>query len=47
MLDDAAERLPVGRIGQPEDFSHAVIFLMTNSFMTGTVINVNAGNLLS
>jgi NAD(P)-dependent dehydrogenase (short-subunit alcohol dehydrogenase family) len=39
----AAEAVPAKRIGQPIDIGHAVVFLMTNSFVTGTVLEVNGG----
>jgi len=39
-----AERLPVGRIGTPEDLAHAAIFLMENEFTTGTVLHVDGGH---
>ncbi len=41
-----AQRLPVGRVGTAEDCAHAVLFLMTNEFVTGTVLHVNGGSLL-
>jgi len=39
-----AERLPVGRIGTPEDLAHAAIFLMENEFTTGAVLHVDGGH---
>ncbi|WP_394832993.1 SDR family oxidoreductase [Pendulispora rubella] len=39
-----AQRLPVGRIGTPDDLGHAAIFLMTNGFTTGTVLHVDGGH---
>jgi NAD(P)-dependent dehydrogenase (short-subunit alcohol dehydrogenase family) len=48
--DGFAERLssslPVGRIGAPEDLAHAVLFLMTNPYTTGTVLQVDGGALI-
>jgi NAD(P)-dependent dehydrogenase (short-subunit alcohol dehydrogenase family) len=38
--------LPVGRIGRPEDVAEAVIFLMTNGFVTGTVLSIDGGGSL-
>lgn len=38
--------VPAGRIGQPEDIGRAAVFLMTNSFITGTVLQVDGGALL-
>jgi NAD(P)-dependent dehydrogenase (short-subunit alcohol dehydrogenase family) len=42
----AAKRLPVRRVGQPEDIAHAVLFLMTNRFTTGITLTVDGGNRL-
>jgi NAD(P)-dependent dehydrogenase (short-subunit alcohol dehydrogenase family) len=38
--------LPVGRIGRPEEVAAAVIFLMTNGFVTGTVLRIDGGGAL-
>lgn len=37
--------IPVGRLGQPEDIAHAVLFLVSPraSFITGETIHVNGG----
>lgn len=39
-----AARLPVGRIGQPDDLGHAAVFLMENQFTTGAVLTVDGGH---
>jgi NAD(P)-dependent dehydrogenase (short-subunit alcohol dehydrogenase family) len=36
-------RLPVGRIGRPEEVAAAVIFLMSNGFVTGAVLPIDGG----
>jgi NAD(P)-dependent dehydrogenase (short-subunit alcohol dehydrogenase family) len=38
-----AAKLPVGRIGRPEEVAEAVLFLMTNGFVTGTVLSIDGG----
>jgi glucose 1-dehydrogenase len=38
--------LPLKRLGRPEELAHAVLFLMTNGYTTGTVLHVNGGALL-
>lgn len=38
--------LPLGRLGRPEELAHAVVFLMTNGYVTGTVLHVDGGSLL-
>jgi NAD(P)-dependent dehydrogenase (short-subunit alcohol dehydrogenase family) len=45
-LADMAERLPVGRIGQPDDIADAIAFLMGNGFTTGTTLHVEGGHRL-
>ena len=41
-----AARLPVGRIGTPEEIADAFMFLAGNGFVTGTVLHVDGGKLL-
>lgn len=38
-----ADALPVRRIGEYEDMARAVMFLIENQFMTGTVLRVDGG----
>jgi NAD(P)-dependent dehydrogenase (short-subunit alcohol dehydrogenase family) len=38
--------LPVGRIGRPEEVAAGVIFLMSNGFVTGTVLAIDGGGSL-
>ncbi len=37
------ERTPAGRPGTPEDVGAAAVFLMTNGFVTGSVLDVDGG----
>jgi NAD(P)-dependent dehydrogenase (short-subunit alcohol dehydrogenase family) len=46
MLAAMAERLPVGRVGQPEDIADAISFLIGNGFSTGTTLHVEGGHRL-
>lgn len=41
-----ADRLPVKRIGYPEDAGQAIVMLMTNPFATGTILDLDGGNFL-
>jgi NAD(P)-dependent dehydrogenase (short-subunit alcohol dehydrogenase family) len=43
MFAARAAKLPVGRIGRPEEVAEAVVFLMTNGFITGTVLPIDGG----
>ncbi|NOK33939.1 SDR family oxidoreductase [Corallococcus exercitus] len=45
-LDAMAQRLPVGRVGRPDDIAQAVCFLMENGFTTGSVLHVDGGHRL-
>ena len=40
---DHAGSTPVPRIGQPDDVALAVVFLMSNTFVTGAVLHVDGG----
>jgi NAD(P)-dependent dehydrogenase (short-subunit alcohol dehydrogenase family) len=39
-------QLPLRRLGRPEELAHAVVFLMTATYVTGTVLHVDGGSLL-
>jgi NAD(P)-dependent dehydrogenase (short-subunit alcohol dehydrogenase family) len=41
--DAAAAKLPLGRIGDPDEIAHAALFLAENSFTTGTTLDVDGG----
>ena len=43
VFDEQARTLPVGRVGRPEDVGHAVLFMVENGFVTGTVIECDGG----
>lgn len=46
LLAAMAERLPVGRVGTADDIAHAIVFLLGNGYMTGTVLHVEGGHRL-
>ncbi|MFL6631739.1 MAG: SDR family oxidoreductase [Massilia sp.] len=45
-LDAMAQKLPVGRIGRPEDIADGIRFLMRNGFATGSVLHLDGGHRL-
>jgi NAD(P)-dependent dehydrogenase (short-subunit alcohol dehydrogenase family) len=46
MFASHAEKLPVRRIGEPEDIAEAIMMLLQNKFMTGSVVHVDGGRRL-
>lgn len=46
MFDKAKTTLPARRVGEPEDLGHAILFVMTNPYTTGTVVHVDGGSML-
>jgi acetoacetyl-CoA reductase len=47
ILEGEVKKIPVGRIGQPEDIADACVFLASDkaSFITGQTLSVNGGQL--
>lgn len=43
IFDRMAKALPAGRVGTTDDIANAVLFLVTTSFVTGTVLAVDGG----
>jgi NAD(P)-dependent dehydrogenase (short-subunit alcohol dehydrogenase family) len=43
MYDGYAQTVPAGRVGTAADVASAAMFLMTNSHVTGTVVDVDGG----
>jgi NAD(P)-dependent dehydrogenase (short-subunit alcohol dehydrogenase family) len=43
VFDHVAAGLPAGRVGTAEDIANAVLYLVTTSFVTGTVLAVDGG----
>lgn len=38
---------PVGRFAHPEEIAHAIIFLIENDYVSGEVVNINAGRYMN
>jgi len=47
MFAGAAQRLPVRRIGQPEDIANAILFVATTPFATGSTVRVDGGGAIA
>ena len=47
MFEAVAQGLPVERVGLPSDIASVAVELMSNTFLTGTVVDVDGGGLLS
>ena len=47
MFVKAKELIPVPRIAQPEDIAHAVLSIVTSSYINGIVLVVDGGEILS
>lgn len=46
MYQSTGASLAVGRVGFTDEIAHAVIFMMTNSYLTGQVIDVDGGHMI-
>ena len=46
---DLLDRIPVGKIGRPEDIAHAAVFLASDeaSYITGQTITVDGGRVIN
>jgi 3-oxoacyl-[acyl-carrier protein] reductase len=40
---DLARKIPLGRMGQPDEVAHAVVMVLGNDYMTGQTIVLNGG----
>jgi NAD(P)-dependent dehydrogenase (short-subunit alcohol dehydrogenase family) len=43
MSNTYAAQVPAGRVGTPNDVAGAALFLMTNTWITGTVLDIDGG----
>jgi len=46
LMNRVSGTLPVGRPGRPEELARSYLYLMTNGFVTGSVLDVDGGGLL-
>ncbi|MBF6046317.1 SDR family oxidoreductase [Streptomyces sp. NRRL B-1677] len=47
MYEAAAERLPVGRVGEPEDIADAILYVAGNPYSTGTTLFIEGGGAIA
>jgi NAD(P)-dependent dehydrogenase (short-subunit alcohol dehydrogenase family) len=47
MFESAAGRLPVRRVGQPEDIAQAIVYLASNGYATGSTVLVDGGGAIA
>jgi NAD(P)-dependent dehydrogenase (short-subunit alcohol dehydrogenase family) len=43
VFDEQARTLPAGRVGRPEEVAQAVLFMATNGFTTGSIVECDGG----
>jgi NAD(P)-dependent dehydrogenase (short-subunit alcohol dehydrogenase family) len=44
MLEATADSLPLRKVGTPEEAGQALLFLATNTFTTGVILDVDGGH---
>jgi 3-oxoacyl-[acyl-carrier protein] reductase len=42
-LEEAARRIPIGRVGQSDEVAQAVVMIVGNGCMTGQTVQLNGG----
>jgi 3-oxoacyl-[acyl-carrier protein] reductase len=42
-LEEAARRIPIGRVGQSDEVAQAVVMIVGNGYMTGQTVQLNGG----
>ena len=46
MYRSTGESLPLGRVGSTDEIAQAVLFMMTNGYLTGQVIDIDGGHMI-
>ncbi|MGR3503972.1 SDR family oxidoreductase [Pseudaestuariivita sp.] len=46
MYAETGKRLPIGRIGQPEELAPAILLAATNTYMNGHVMDIDGGHMV-
>ncbi|WP_235481473.1 SDR family oxidoreductase [Streptomyces roseoverticillatus] len=47
MYEAATQRLPVGRVGEPEDIADAILYVAGNPYTTGTTLFIEGGGAIA
>jgi NAD(P)-dependent dehydrogenase (short-subunit alcohol dehydrogenase family) len=42
-IEAMAKRVPLGRVGRPEEIADAIVFLMSNEYVTGSTLTIDGG----
>lgn len=43
VIASQAKRIPLGRVAQPDEIAHAILFLMSNTYVTGSTLTIDGG----
>jgi NAD(P)-dependent dehydrogenase (short-subunit alcohol dehydrogenase family) len=43
VIASQAKRTPLGRIARPEEIAHGILFLMSNTYVTGSTLTIDGG----
>lgn len=43
MVAAQSKRIPLGRVAQADEIAHAILFLMSNTYMTGSTLTIDGG----
>jgi NAD(P)-dependent dehydrogenase (short-subunit alcohol dehydrogenase family) len=43
LIASQTKRIPLGRVAQPEEIADAILFLMTNDYVTGSTLTIDGG----
>ena len=46
MYRSTGASLPIGRVGSTEEIAQAVLFIMTNGYLTGQVLDIDGGHMI-
>jgi len=43
MIASQSKRIPLGRVGRADEIAHAILFLMSNTYVTGATLTIDGG----